>query len=327
MATEKLLTEESGERQKFIDDCNNALKENKTEHILNFNGWEIYNVDLNNKKYIKKYKKPFRYIKRKLNDNTNLPNLVAWAGISLLSFSNSSRIIMNNVEHLKDFYQAIYIISLDNIKSVHTDCFPCRDAKAKVSKNDHGVITYGEGDNQKTYNLEDKKENYAWRAFKNKDEISFQEDVSYVIDKIIRAIKLTNVHVLGKSAGAGIAIHIMDKSDIYTGLFLVVPSSPLNVQVLRELPKEKLESIKFRFMWMIEDASVFDWQKEEGKGEKSINEKIHYEGEMVDIKSKATGIDYKLYTYNGIEQGENETKSCKPGHHDIHKDFLKDMCT
>jgi alpha-beta hydrolase superfamily lysophospholipase len=54
-------------------------------------------------------------------------------------------------------------------------------------------------------------------------------------------MKLQNVHILGKSAGAGIAIHIMDKSDIYTGLFLVVPSSPLNVQLLRELPKDRLK--------------------------------------------------------------------------------------
>jgi len=321
-------------RLQFIDECNQTLIDAKVDHRLDFTNWEICYVKLNSKQYEKKYKDPFIFITKKLNENKELPNLVAWAGVSLGSFCNTTRIIMNNLVDLEKCYQAVYIISLGNIKPIHNACFPCRDAKMKASSMDEdSKLTYNDGINKpKTFNLKNKEENYEWIAFKNKDEISFQEDISYIIDKIIRAIDLNNVHILGKSAGAGIAIHIMDKSKVYTGLFLAVPSSPLNVQLLRDLPKERLKSIKFRFMWMKQDGMVFDWQKDEGidltSEPRNLHEKTLYDNEMKYIKENLSDniLHYNSFMYEGINDGPNETKTCKPGHHDIHEDFLKNLC-
>jgi len=351
------------ERITFIDRCNKIFKDRIDKYKLPFDDWEIYTVQLNNKEYDIKYTdkdgNPFRFIKCKGNDDNDSPNLVAWAGVSLKSFCNTSRIIMNNIESLKNCYQAIYIICLENIKDIQLECFPSRDAKNKAS-----TITGSEDDREltfesKKYKLTDPAENYEWIAFKNENEISFQEKSSYIFDKIIRAIKLENnhklenVHILGKSAGAGIAIHIMNKDNIYTGLFLAVPSSPLNVQLLRELPKERLQKIKFRFMWIEEDAMafdwqrdrlqkikfrieedamIFDWQKDRGidleHKQRNTYEKNVYDSEMKSIKEKLSDnkLDYKSYIYNGIESGPNETKSCSPGHHEVHKDFLETLC-
>ena len=329
--TERLADEN---RINFINDCNQTFIDAKVGHRLNFDAWEICYVKLNNKQYDKKYKDPFIFITKKLNENEKLPNLVAWAGVSLGSFCNTTRIIMNNLEDLKKCYQAVYIISLGNIKPIHNACFPCRDAKMKASSIDEDrKLTYNDGINKaKTFDLKKKEENYEWIAFKNKDEISFQEDISYIIDKIVRAKDLKNVHILGKSAGAGIAIHIMDKSEVYTGLFLAVPSSPLNVLLLRDLPKERLKNIKFRFMWIKQDGMVFDWQKDEGinleNESRNLHEKELYDSEMKYIKENLSDniLNYVSNTYEGINEGPNETKTCKPGHHDIHKDFLVNLC-
>jgi len=297
----------------FIEQCNKEIKKE-----LDFGTWTLYTVSSTSGKLETQYK-IFRIIKKEFNDNKelnvneDLPNFVAWAGFSRKSFCNSTRIIMQKLDSLKKCYKAVYIICLENIKDLQKKSVEPRDKK-KINdyKDDSGKLKY---------DLANIESNYKWRAFKNEDEIALNEEVSIIIDKILRAMNLRNVHILGKSAGAGIAIHIMNKSDIYTGLFLAVPSSPLNIRLLRNLSKEKLETIKFRFAWIVEDIYDFDWHQEEKKNEKSKDEKKYYDAEIEYIRKNIAPVNnYNSYLYNGNE----ETKPSD--NHEIHPDFLDAIC-
>lgn len=126
-----------------------------------------------------------------------------------------------------------------------------------------------------------------------------------IIDKCLRSpdLNLTNVHLLGKCAGGGLAIHTITKSNIYSGLFLSVPASPLNVEKLKELNKTQKNKIRFIFTWDKNDDYPFNWNR------KSNEEKEYYDKTMKKLKIK----NYESYIFD--EEPKNKLE--KYQYHEI----------
>lgn len=101
-----------------------------------------------------------------------------------------------------------------------------------------------------------------------KPEIDLNEELGSVVDKLLRSINLTNVHLLGKCAGSGVAIHTFTKSDIYNCLYLGVPASPKNVE---HLLTKKWNNKRFIFAWDKRDAYKFTWGQSNKEIEKYRN--------------------------------------------------------
>lgn len=95
------------------------------------------------------------------------------------------------------------------------------------------------------------------------------------------------MHLLGKCAGAGVAIHAFTKSDIYSALYLAVPASPVNIQHL--LGKGILDK-KFIFAWDKRDEFPFSW------GRKSFEEAQVYEANIRLLE--AAGNEVITRTFN-----------------------------
>jgi hypothetical protein len=111
--------------------------------------------------------------------------------------------------------------------------------------------------------------------------------LNYIITK---GLKSNNIHLLGCGVGGGIAIQLLPFDNIYNGLFLFEPVSPLNICNLLEI-KHRLQKIKFRISWNATDNIL------------QSNEKKHYEMALAYFKRKYNSNNYtcKYYGYSDYE--------------------------
>jgi hypothetical protein len=121
--------------------------------------------------------------------------------------------------------------------------------------------------------------------------IKFMSNSAKLLNYIItKGLNLNNVHLLGCGVGGGIAIQLLPFDNIYNGLFLFEPFSPLNICNLLDI-KHRLQKIKFRISW---NASEKLFQS---------NEKKHYEKALDFFKRKYNLNNYicKYYGLNDYE--------------------------
>jgi hypothetical protein len=215
------------------------------ENGLNLENWQVFYFDSTNKDFTDKYGYIY-IIKKTLSNNNDLPVLVGLPGFSVKSFSGTTNRIIENLDKIQDKFKEIYVLCFTNqIKQMQ-------------------IISCNERDKLKDY----------------KPEIDLNEELGTIVDKLLRAINLSNVHLLGKCAGGGVAIHTFTKSDIYDALYLGVPASPIDVQHL--LTKEWINKT-FIFMWDLRDAYPLPYGI-------SNTEIIKYRNTMKDIDSSNNKI-------------------------------------
>jgi hypothetical protein len=195
------------------------------------------------------------------------PVLVVMAGYSHNSFRGTADILIKNIDALIKKFNKIYIIEYDSYKADQTIACRLRDDTIKQDTNDNNLIYEPE------------------RKLNNK--------IAIRIDNIIRSeLKLSNVHLLGKCAGAGVLIHTLVKdttNHIYDALYLAVPGNPFNIIELENISKERLKDLKFIFSWTKQDVFPFDW------GKTSIEEKDVYNDAMKELAAtKKVNINYTI---------------------------------
>jgi len=117
------------------------------DHTNIFNLFKIINNNNNNydldfkiiyfnNKYIYKLYGSNYLIKYNLNNNIELPNLVLLSGFSNKSIINSSKIILKNINKIKDKYQSFYIFAYDEkiFKKFQKDACDIRDEQKIIHK-------------------------------------------------------------------------------------------------------------------------------------------------------------------------------------------------
>lgn len=248
----------------FRQECN--------DNGLNLEGWKVFYFNSDNKDFINKYGY-FYIIKKTLSEDQTLPTMVAMAGFSVKSFCGTTNRIIENFDKIQYKFKDVYVL-----------CFTeqVRDMQRHACK---------ERDDLKATN---NKEIY-------KPEIDLNEELGSIVDKLLRSINLINVHVLGKCAGAGVAIHTFTKSDIYDALYLGVLASPKDVQHL--LTKEWTNK-KFIFSWDKRDAYKFLW----GLSNQEIE---RYRNTMKPLEQNNTVI------INEFGEGQSDPKAFHEVPHDL----------
>jgi hypothetical protein len=157
-------------------------------------------------------------------DSKTKPVLVAMAGYSVSSFCGSSQIIMENLGLLNRKYKAVYVLCYDEEKFKG---FSKRaaDERDRQRNRSHPI-------------LESPSESLTYREFVfggDHGEIQMYEELGSIVDKVIRCLGLKNVHLLGKSAGGGTAMNVVNTNPIYTRLYLAVPAHPTYCKSLEKL--------------------------------------------------------------------------------------------
>jgi len=181
------------------------------------------------------------------SDKQNKPNLVMLAGFSHKSFMNSSNIIIKHIDELLEKFN-IYLIQYASYASEQSKACKIRDEKKL--------------DDKTLYD----------------SEIKLNDKISIDINSIIKNnLKLDNVHLLGKCAGGGIMIHLLEKDSIYKALYLAVPASPTDISYLKNIDKKRLNKIKFIFGWSVQDHYQFHWNRI------SCDEKVIYDKRMKEM--------------------------------------------
>lgn len=241
--------------------------------VLDLTGWKI-------NQYNAEYKKDtltFNIIKYSFDESEDKPVLFAMAGISSKSFSNSAKVIVENVDKLKAKFSSVYMINYDPLKQYQIEA--CR--------------TYDDLKDRKTMlrkELSDKELNIIYKA-----EIDLNIEIASIMNKIITEdLKLKNVHLLGKCNGGFVGLELVSMSNIYKALYLAVPGSPIHIQPLTKLSAKRLKEIDFIFGWNDNDDYKFNFTPE------SRMEKDIYDSEM----EKLGVSKYKSYMFpagNGHE--------------------------
>jgi len=251
-----------------MTDSNTSLTDPGSDTIdiicdnVDLSGFKFYKFTSNCGKLVDKYG-TFRIMKKILTGNISLPNLVVMAGFSTSSFCATANIVIKNMNKITHKFNAIYLLKYDEdtFKGLQTAACGKRDELKSNPELQH-------------------EEQY-------KPEIDLNEELGIVVDRLLRCAGLTNVHLLGKCAGAGVAIHAFTKSDIYSALYLAVPASPVNIQHL--LGKGKVGK-KFIFAWDKRDKFPFSW------GRKSFEEATIYEANIGSLV--AAGNEVITRTFN-----------------------------
>jgi len=228
----------------------------------------------------------FKIIKNESNPDKSKPNLVAMAGFSFRSFCASTSVIVKNLEKIKGMFNCVYVICFtDEVKDkLQTDA--CKSRDANITK-EIGTLTEEE--------LVDILKDKEVRKKIFKSETDLNEKLGNVVDKLIRCAGITNVHLLGKCAGGGVAIHTFTKSNIYQALYLAVPASPTNVEHLRETKGEiDISGKKIIIAWDRRDAFKFKWGK-------SNQELDSYEKTL-----KGWSTNYTVAEFNNGESDEKK---------------------
>jgi len=244
----------------------------KFEKFLDLAGWEKKDFTVDDKK--------FNVIRKSFGVERKLPDLVVMAGISYASFCGSANIIVENIESLRRKFKGIYIINLQSFKDVHGQ---------QCGKRDITILSNG-----KT------KEEQIPRSDKiffeiHKPEIDFSEQTAIVVNSLISNplyLGLTDVHLLGKCAGAGVAIEVLSLSCIYKALYLAVPGIPNHLMPLLKLPIERLNGMNIIIGWNANDFFPFKWGK-------SIDEKVYYDEKIKEIEvMKGVKINYQPHIFS-----------------------------
>jgi len=232
---------------KFIEKC--SVEKNQMDEIIGllpFREWNLYEINSVCGKLKDEYGL-FNVIEHQIDmKSESKPNLVVMAGFSLKSFCGTSQIIMNpaSIAELSKKYRAIYIINYDQ------EVF--RPASNDSSKEDKERQAKNKDDFEKD------QHSYESRLKYNVTELQMLDKFGIAIDKILRCpqLALKNVHLLGKSLGAGLALHTVSKSDIYTALFLAVPANSTYLWPLDRLSDEKLKSLTIKCGWNKNDTNI-----------------------------------------------------------------------
>jgi hypothetical protein len=189
---------------------------------LNLDGWKVYYFHSKNENDNIEWGR-FYIIKKSLTDDEDLPSLVAMAGFSVKSFCGTTNKIIQNLDKIESKYKDVWVLCFtEQVKGMQSKACQERDAT----------------------NLYD-------------PEIKLNEKIGKFVNKLLNVTGLTNIHLLGKCAGGGVAIHTFTQ-DIhkYNALYLGVPASPQDVQ---HLLKNKWTDKKFIFAWDVRDAYKFNW--------------------------------------------------------------------
>jgi hypothetical protein len=230
---------------------------------LNFDKWDNYiNFQLNEKSM----NHTFDIIEK--NGNKLGPTLVVMAGISTRSFCSTSQVITRNLDLLLTKFSRIYMINLNTFKDMQKESCKARD---RIDSPD--IPT------------------------KFAPEIEFNKLCGKIIDHICHTLELSNVHLLGKCAGGGIAIQTVIQSDIYKALYLAVPASPTNIQPILDSDKPWLKKLIYHFSWTKDDPDGVSW------GGLSKDQKVVYD--------KAS---QKLPNYSSC--------MCETGFHEVSDEFI-----
>jgi hypothetical protein len=239
---------------------------------IDLSEWKSYFFTSNCNDFVDKYG-IFRIIKKVLSDDERQPNLVVMAGFSTNSFCGTTKRVIENLDKIVDKFKAVYILKFDEdvFKDLQKNACQERDS------NKHKMTDY--------------KRIYS-------PETNLNEDIGTIVDKLLRCAGLSNVHLLGKCAGGGVAIHTFTKSNIYNALYLGVPASPTNIEHLIEFNfTNKIIGKKFIFGWDTRDAYPFDW------GRTSNHEKYFYDETIEPLKSD------NLVILEEFEAGESHPKN------------------
>lgn len=248
--------------------------------------WKGYYFSSNCTKFIDNFGK-FKIIKKILNEDESKPNLVAMAGFSEKSFCASTRVIVENLHKIQDIFNCVYIICFDEkvFKDYQSNACRIRDDRIyreAIIRNNKGALTKEISLLRELTPEEVIKEKEVYNEI-YQSEIELNELLGIVVDKLIRCAKITNVHLLGKCAGGGVAIHTFTKSNIYKALYLAVPASPTNVE---HLITTKLEGRKIIIAWDKRDAYPFNWGL-------SNQEMASYKRTLTELNA-----DYSVYEFN-----------------------------
>jgi len=213
-----------------------------------------------------------------------LPNLVIMAGFSVNSFCGTSKVIMSNLDVLEKKYKAIYIICYDEkkFKGIQDTAFVSIDSRSEELKSKRDVET---------------------RAEVYKEEVVMFEQFGNILDKVIRCLGLTNVHLLGKSSGGGLTMNIVYKNPIYTRLYLAVPAHPTFCKSIEKLG-DRLNKMKLIIGWNQNDDQKLGRIP-------SCEQMELYEPILAKLKSIYPKFEYKQYRFT-------------PGNkHEINPELLK----
>jgi hypothetical protein len=262
---------------------------------LKANGWKLYKINHNCEETDDKYG-IFKIICKEIDMKSLKPNLVVMAGYSIDSFCGSTKIIIDNIKYLLEKYRAVFIICYDaeKFKKIQNIAFDTIDPLKKLYE-----VLY------KEEVTEEFKRTIKYRSFCYQGEIAMYSELAIIIDKILRCpqLNLKNVHLLGKSAGGGLGLHVVGKSDIYTKLFLAVPGG-----CEFSLPLEKLGDRLNRF------RCIVGWNKNDKRdlsGVPSNGNLPYYKIEFDKLKEKYPGFFYAQHMFepgNGHEINDELVK-------------------
>lgn len=293
------------------DDLNSSIDEAETsiesvpdlgiieqlcDNGLVLNNWKGYYFSSSCTNFVDEYGK-FIMIKKVLTGGPSKPNLVAMAGFSKKSFCASTKVIVDNLDKIKEKFNCVYVICFTDeiIKKQTKACSDRDDNIAEEQDLPKGELLEKLKEEEFYEILVTKLENEEVREKIFKPETELNEILGKVVDKLIRCAGITNVHLLGKCAGGGVAIHTFTKSDIYQALYLAVPASPTNVEHLRTVD---LGDRKIIIAWDKRDAYRFTWGL-------SNQEKASYEETLKDMSAYYIVAEFNVAEFN---DGESDPK-------------------
>ena len=300
---------------------------------LDLSGWNFIKVD----GIFRDKLREFIIYECKFNDDISKPNLVVMSGFSLNSVRESGYVILDKLDVLATKYRAVYIINLSNFKEPQNDACDIRDKYgldpelldiiSKLGKKSEEYKAYVTNPEyiQKLKSPEclAKVRNPEYRYAKNEQEIQVYRDASDTLnDILINKLKLINIHLLGECAGGGLAIRLVEKSELYTRLFLAVPSSPNDV---KELTPRVLNTVKLRFSWNINDDLQYSWHKEEDDGKNNSTEKDVYDNQMKEFIRIYPDIDYVSFMFS--QDPRTTIANNRNPAHEIHRKFIDFFCS
>lgn len=238
-------------------------------------------------------KKPvqLKVIRIILDDRTeNNRVLVVVPGISHNSFVNTAKRILteDKLDQLKTKFSAIYLIEQESFKEIQDPVCDIRDL----------IIDMVGDEFKKDSRLNIEKFNQIYNP-----EAAFNDKIATFINVILRdKFKLSNVHLLGKSNGGWITTLLLEKDEIYKGLYLAVPGISSGVSTLNRIDPKRLRKINFIISWVHEDAFPFSFYGVSNK------EKNKYDLQMDELQEKVGRLNYKscIDTSGGVEDKKTQ---------------------
>lgn len=226
----------------------------------------------------------FEYI---LSDDTMRPDLFVICSISERSMKKTSKIIISMLHVIEKKYRRVFIMKFchmnNMIKEAHEAACAKRD---RIKLEETKFITKKETAStpEQYIYVSNKREYY-------KPEMDFYNVLATMVSYIITSeLKLTNVELLGKSAGGCIAILVANIKN-YKALYLASPASPFYLSDLKN------KNMKVHIGWPCNDLKY-----------------NHMKGNYDSIMETFTNYSSRIYSY--IEQSDG---------HELHPDMLCDI--